>query len=78
MKAIEYATEQELDAEDAAKLQAYQQNVSNAEGFQRFSNKVEKDGKWYMGYNEELSGYFTTKEIDRVVDISASLDVPAE
>ena len=70
MKAIEYTTEEELDIADAAKLQAYQQNVENAEGFERFSNKIEKGGKWYMGYNPELSQYFTQTEIDNVIDLT--------
>lgn len=70
MKAIEYATEELLDAADASKLEAYQQNVNNADGFERFSIKIEKDEKWYMGYNPELAEYFTQQEIDNVVELT--------
>lgn len=70
MNAIKYTTEQELDQEDQSKLQEYKSKVSNSEAFLRFASKFQINGGWYMNYDENLSEYYTTEEIERVEEIN--------
>lgn len=69
MKGIPFITQSALDAADAAKLEAYQANVSNSEGYLRFANKFKIAGVWHMEYREELSQYFSVAELANVIDL---------